>query len=90
MSWLGYMLNRKKKLEEALILIEKAIELEPNKPVYIDTKIKVLYEMNRLPDARALRDYLAQEFPEWVKNADYDYLEKNFKVRGRREIIRIR
>jgi tetratricopeptide (TPR) repeat protein len=52
LNYLGYMLaDRNVKLPEALSLITKALELEPNSPAYLDSLGWVYFRMNRLPEA---------------------------------------
>ena len=50
--YLGYMLaDRNIKLPEALTLITKALDLEPNSGAYLDSLGWVYFRMNRLPEA---------------------------------------
>jgi tetratricopeptide (TPR) repeat protein len=52
LNYLGYMLaDRNVKLAEALTLITKALDLEPNSGAYLDSLGWVYYKMNRLPEA---------------------------------------
>jgi tetratricopeptide (TPR) repeat protein len=52
LNYLGYMLaDRNVKLTEALTLITKALDLEPNSGAYLDSLGWVYYKMNRLPEA---------------------------------------
>lgn len=52
LNYLGYMLaDRNVKLTEALSLITKALDLEPNNGAYLDSLGWVYYKLNRLPEA---------------------------------------
>jgi Tfp pilus assembly protein PilF len=52
LNYLGYMLaDRNVKLPEALALITKALDLEPNSGAYLDSLGWVYFKMNRLPEA---------------------------------------
>lgn len=52
LNYLGYMLaDRNVKLPEALSLVTKALELEPNSGAYLDSLGWVYFKMNRLPEA---------------------------------------
>ncbi len=52
LNYLGYMLaDRNVKLPEALSLITKALNLEPNSGAYLDSLGWVYFKMNRLPEA---------------------------------------
>jgi tetratricopeptide (TPR) repeat protein len=52
LNYLGYMLaDRNIKLPEALTLITKALDLEPNSGAYLDSLGWVYFRMNRLPEA---------------------------------------
>ena len=52
MNYLGYMLaDRNVKLAEALSLITKALDKEPNNGAYLDSLGWVYFKMNRLPEA---------------------------------------
>jgi len=52
LNYLGYMLaDRNVKLAEALTLITKALDLEPNSGAYLDSLGWVYFKMNRLPEA---------------------------------------
>jgi tetratricopeptide (TPR) repeat protein len=52
MNYLGYMLaDRNVKLPEALSLITKALDKEPNNGAYLDSLGWVYFKMNRLPEA---------------------------------------
>ncbi len=52
LNYLGYMLaDRNTKLPEALSLITKALNIEPNSGAYLDSLGWVYYKMNRLPEA---------------------------------------
>jgi len=52
LNYLGYMLaDRNVKLPEALTLVTKALDLEPNSGAYLDSLGWVYYKMNRLPEA---------------------------------------
>src|SRR5580698_4621078 len=52
LNYLGYMLaDRNVKLPEALTLITKALDLEPNSGAYLDSLGWVYFRMNRLPEA---------------------------------------
>jgi len=52
MNYLGYMLaDRSVKLPEALSLITKALDKEPNNGAYLDSLGWVYFKMNRLPEA---------------------------------------
>jgi tetratricopeptide (TPR) repeat protein len=52
LNYLGYMLaDRNVKLPEALTLITKALDLEPNSGAYLDSLGWVYFKMNRLPEA---------------------------------------
>jgi tetratricopeptide (TPR) repeat protein len=54
MNYLGYMLaNRGLKLEEASRLIEKALEIEPDNPAYLDSLGWVYYQQGKLNEAEA-------------------------------------
>jgi tetratricopeptide (TPR) repeat protein len=62
LNYLGYMLaDRNVKLPEALSLITKALDLEPNSGAYLDSLGWVYFKMNRLPEAEEnLRQALAR------------------------------
>ncbi|MCD4779678.1 MAG: CPBP family intramembrane metalloprotease [Candidatus Omnitrophica bacterium] len=62
-------------LEKALVLAEKAMELDPHKPAFIQTKIEILFELDRILEARALRDHMFDQYPDWGKQMTYDYLD---------------
>ncbi|MGA3186424.1 MAG: tetratricopeptide repeat protein [Bryobacteraceae bacterium] len=52
LNYLGYMLaDRNVKLPEALTLITKALDIEPNSGAYLDSLGWVYFKMNRLPEA---------------------------------------
>jgi tetratricopeptide (TPR) repeat protein len=52
LNYLGYMLaDRNIKLPEALSLITKALDKDPNNGAYLDSLGWVLYKLNRLPEA---------------------------------------
>jgi tetratricopeptide (TPR) repeat protein len=52
LNYLGYMLaDRNVKLPEALSLVNKALELEPNSGAYLDSLGWVYFKMNKLPEA---------------------------------------
>ncbi len=52
LNYLGYMLaDRGIKLDEALIMIKKAVDAEPISGAYLDSLGWVYYKMNRLPEA---------------------------------------
>ncbi len=52
LNYLGYMFaDRGVRLQEALDLIQKALEREPGNPAYLDSLGWVYYRMNRLPEA---------------------------------------
>ena len=52
LNYLGYMLaDRNVKLSEALTLITKALDIEPNSGAYLDSLGWVYFKMNRLPEA---------------------------------------
>ena len=52
LNYLGYMLaDRNIKLPEALALINKALNLEPNSGAYLDSLGWVYFKLNRLPEA---------------------------------------
>jgi len=52
LNYLGYMLaDRNVKLPEALTLISKALDIEPNSGAYLDSLGWVYFKMNRLPEA---------------------------------------
>jgi tetratricopeptide (TPR) repeat protein len=52
LNYLGYMLaDRNVKLAEALTLVTKALDLEPNSGAYLDSLGWVYFKMNRLPEA---------------------------------------
>jgi membrane protease YdiL (CAAX protease family) len=62
-------------LEQALSLAEKAVELDPHKPAFVHTKIEILYELDRVLEARSLRDDLISRYPDWGKKMSYEYLD---------------
>jgi tetratricopeptide (TPR) repeat protein len=52
LNYLGYMLaDRNVKLAEALTLVTKALDIEPNSGAYLDSLGWVYFKMNRLPEA---------------------------------------
>ncbi len=52
LNYLGYMLaDRNIKLPEALALITKALDIDPNSGAYMDSLGWVYFKMNRLPEA---------------------------------------
>ncbi len=52
LNYLGYMLaDRNVKLPEALTLITKALDIEPNSGAYLDSLGWVYFKLNRLPEA---------------------------------------
>jgi len=52
LNYLGYMLaDRNIKLPEALTLITKALDIDPNSGAYLDSLGWVYFKMNRLPEA---------------------------------------
>ena len=52
LNYLGYMLaDRDVKLTEALALVTKALDKEPNNGAYLDSLGWVYYKLNRLPEA---------------------------------------
>jgi predicted Zn-dependent protease len=52
LNYLGYMLaDRNIRLPEALEMIQKAVNKEPNNGAYLDSLGWVYYRMNRLPEA---------------------------------------
>ncbi len=54
LNYLGYMLaDRNVRLEEALKLISKAVELEPQNGAFLDSLGWVFYRMNRLDEAES-------------------------------------
>lgn len=50
-------------LEEALNLIEQALELYPKRFAYLDTKAEILYRMGRLEEAIRIAEGLIQRYP---------------------------
>src|SRR6266481_549671 len=62
LNYLGYMLaDRNVRLQEALQLITKALEKEPNNGAYLDSLGWVYYRLGRLPEAEEnLRRALAK------------------------------
>jgi len=57
---LGYTLaNRTERYQEALALVSRALELEPEEPAILDSMGWVLYRLGRLEEAR---DYLARAY----------------------------
>lgn len=60
-NWAYYLSLRKEKLDFALELSSKAVELEPNNSTYLDTKGWVLFQMERYTEARdVLRNAIAK------------------------------
>lgn len=51
-------------LEEALVLIEKALEHNPDSYAYLDTKAEVLYDLGRIDEAVAIEEDLAEKYPD--------------------------
>jgi tetratricopeptide (TPR) repeat protein len=52
LNYLGYMLaDRNIKLPEALTLVTKALDIEPNNGAYLDSLGWVYFKLNRLPEA---------------------------------------
>jgi tetratricopeptide (TPR) repeat protein len=52
LNYLGYMLaDRNIKLPEALTLVTKALDIEPNSGAYLDSLGWVYFKLNRLPEA---------------------------------------
>jgi tetratricopeptide (TPR) repeat protein len=52
LNYLGYMLaDRNVKLPEALTLVTKALDIEPNSGAYLDSLGWVYFKLNRLPEA---------------------------------------
>jgi membrane protease YdiL (CAAX protease family) len=54
-----------KNLTEALNLIDKALEMKKDNPVYLDTKVKVLYQLKRDDEAKAVHDRLLEIDPDY-------------------------
>lgn len=50
-------------LGEALELIEKALEVSPQRPAYLDTKAEVLEKLGRFDEAQLIRDQLVGKLP---------------------------
>ena len=50
-------------LEEALDLVNKALELYPRRFAYLDTKAEVLYKMGRMQEAINIAEDLVQRYP---------------------------
>jgi membrane protease YdiL (CAAX protease family) len=50
-------------LDEALDLIDKALELYPKKFAYLDTKAEILFKMGRLDEAIAIAEDLVKRYP---------------------------
>ena len=52
LNYLGYMLaDRNVKLAEALVLVTKALDMDPNNGAYLDSIGWVYFKLNRLPEA---------------------------------------
>ena len=52
-----------KNLEEALILVEKALSFDPEEYAFLDTKAEVLYKMGRVEEALAIEEELLNKNP---------------------------
>jgi membrane protease YdiL (CAAX protease family) len=52
------------KLDQALELINKALELEPRNYAFLDTKAEVLFKMQRVAEAVAIEEDLIKKYPQ--------------------------
>lgn len=52
-----------KNLDEALRLVDKALELDPNRFQLLDTKAEILYRMGRIEEAVAIAEDLVERLP---------------------------
>ena len=68
LAWLYAEEN--KNLEEALILIEKALSFYPERYVFLDTKAEILYKLGRFEEAVTIEKALLEEHPsnDYLKN----------------------
>jgi len=48
-------------LEEALVLVDKALSYAPDQPAYLDTKASVLKKLGRFEEAKNIRDWLERQ-----------------------------
>lgn len=62
LAWL--YAQEERELERALALVERALDLVPNRPAYVDTQAEVLYRMGRIRQAIAAEEWLVREHPE--------------------------
>jgi tetratricopeptide (TPR) repeat protein len=82
LNYLGYMLaDRNVRLNEALEMIQKAVEMEPNNSAYLDSLGWVYYRLNRLEEAE---DYLRRSLERGSRDATvHDHLGDVFSSRGK-------
>ena len=61
LAWL--YAQEEKNLDEALLLVEKALTIAPRQPAYLDTKAAILEELGRSDEARLIRSRLEGKLP---------------------------
>jgi tetratricopeptide (TPR) repeat protein len=87
LNYLGYMLaDRSLRLPEALSLIQKAVDSEPNNGAYLDSLGWVLYRIGKLPEAEENMRRAVELTPHDPTMRDH-YAEVLFKASKVREAI---
>jgi len=84
LNYLGYMLaDRNQRLNEALDMISKAVNAEPNNPAYLDSLGWVYYKLGRTPEAEETLRKAVESQPRDPTMHDHlgDVLMKASKVR---------
>jgi Tfp pilus assembly protein PilF len=87
LNYLGYMLtDRNLRLPEALVMIQKAVNQEPNNGAYLDSLGWVYYRMGKLPEAEDNMRRAVELTPHDPTMRDH-YAEVLFKASKVREAI---
>ena len=87
LNYLGYMLaDRNLRLPEALAMIQKAVDQEPNSGAYLDSLGWVYFRMGRLPEAEDNMRRAVELTPHDPTMLDH-YAEVLFKASKVREAI---
>jgi len=61
LAWLYSEENRN--LDQALVLIDRALAAEPQNYAFLDTKAEILFKMGRVPEAIAIETALVRKYP---------------------------
>lgn len=86
LNYVGYTwAERGEHLEEALVLIERALQIEPENPAYLDSLGWVLYRLGRIEEAVRPIEAAAKALPDdSVIRGHLEEVRRNLKPRRRR------